>query len=63
MNPLIYTLTFDDMQEAYRGFTHKGRNYPGVARIVEDLMWAKETDIWNISKSRYELGGVVNIKQ
>jgi hypothetical protein len=63
MNPLIYTLTFDDMQEAYRGFTHKGRNYPGVANIVEDLKWAKDTDTWNISKSRYELKGVVNIKQ
>jgi hypothetical protein len=63
MNPLIYTLTLEDMQEAYRGFTHKGRNYPGVAQIVEDLKWAKDTDTWNISKSRYELKGVVNIKQ
>jgi hypothetical protein len=62
MNPLIYTLTLDDMQEAYRDFTYKGRNYPGVNQIVEDLKWAKETDTWNISKDRYELGGVVNIK-
>jgi hypothetical protein len=63
MNPLIYTLSFDDLGEAMTGFTHKGRNYPGVKQIVEDLKWAKETDTWNISKSRYELGGVVNIKQ
>ncbi len=63
MNPLIYTLDFENMTEALEGFTHKGRNYPGVSQIVEDLKWAKETDTWNISKSRYELGGVVNIKQ
>ena len=63
MNPLIYTLSFDDLGEAMTGFTHKGRNYPGVKQIVEDLKWAKETDTWNISKSRYESGGVVNIKQ
>ncbi len=63
MNPLIYTLKLEDMSEALEGFTHKGRTYPGVAQIVEDLKWAKEMDIWNISKSRYELGGVVNIKQ
>ena len=63
MNPLIYTLSFEDLGEAMTGFTHKGRNYPGVNQIVEDLKWAKETDTWNISKSRYELGGIVNIKQ
>jgi hypothetical protein len=63
MNPLIYTLSFEDLGEAMTGFTHKGRNYPGVSQIVSDLKWAKETDTWNISKSRYELGGVVNIKQ
>ncbi len=63
MNPLIYTLKLEDMSDALEGFTHKGRTYPGVAQIVEDLKWAKEMDIWNISKSRYELGGVVNIKQ
>lgn len=63
MNPLIYTLDFENMTEALEGFTHKGRNYPGVNQIVEDLKWAKETDTWNISKDRYELGGVVNIKK
>jgi hypothetical protein len=63
MNPLIYTLTLEDLEEALDGFTHKGRTYPGVEQIVKDLQWAKETDTWNISKSRYESGGVVNIKQ
>ena len=63
MNPLIYTLDFENMTEAIEGFTHKGRSYPGVKQIIEDLKWAKEMDIWNISKTRYELGGVVNIKQ
>ena len=63
MNPLIYTLTLEDMSDALIGFTHKGRTYPGVGQIVEDLQWAKDTDTWNISKTRYELGGVVNIKQ
>ena len=63
MNPLIYTLTLEDMSDALIGFTHKGRTYPGVKQIIEDLQWAKDTDTWNISKTRYELGGVVNIKQ
>jgi hypothetical protein len=62
MNPLIYTLTLDDLEEALEGFTHKGRTYPGVKQIVKDLQWAKDTDTWNISRTRHELGGVVNIK-
>jgi hypothetical protein len=63
MNPLIYTLDLEDLEDAAVGFSHKGRNYPGVKQIISDLKWAKETDTWNISKSRYELGGVVNIRQ
>lgn len=63
MNPVIFTLEFNDIEDALNGFTHKGKNYPGVKRIVEDLIWAKDTDIWNISRTRHQLGGVVNIRQ
>ena len=63
MNPLIYTLNDDDLEDAIKGFSHKGRNYPGVKNIIQDLIWAKDTDTWNISRVRHELGGVVNIRQ
>jgi len=63
MNPLIYTLDLEDLQDAANGFSHKGRNYPGVKQIISDLQWAKDTDTWNISRVRHQLGGVVNIRQ
>lgn len=62
MNPLIYTLSNEDMKEAYEGFTHKGKNYPGVKTIIEDLKWAISTDTWNISKKNYLQNGITNIK-
>lgn len=62
-NPLIYTLTEDDMMDAYQGFEYKGRNYPGIKSIIEELKWAKEKDIWNISKPNYDNGGIINIKK
>jgi hypothetical protein len=61
-NPLIYTLSDVDMQEAFAGFEHKGRKYPGVKQIIEDLRWAIENDIWNISRENYSNNGLVNIK-
>lgn len=61
-NPLIYTLNSDDLEDAYNGFEHKGRKYPGVKTIVEDLKWAKENDKWNISRTNYLNDGMVNIK-
>lgn len=61
-NPLIYTLNLDDMQDAYAGFVHKGRKYPGVKQLIEDLRWAIENDIWNISRENYLNGGRINIK-
>ena len=62
-NPLIYTLDTDDIQDALTGFEHKGRNYPGVNSLIEDLKWAKENDIWNISRENYLSNGLVNIRR
>ncbi len=61
-NPLIYALTGDDLLDAYEGFEHKGKKYPGVASLIKDLQWATENNIWNISRENYINNGVVNIK-
>ena len=62
MNPLIYTLSDKDMEDAYLGFDHKGKTYPGVKEIIEDLKWALSADIWNISRKNSLSNGLVNIK-
>jgi len=62
MKPLIYTLNDEDMDDAYNGFEHKGRKYPGVKDLIIDLKWAIENNIWNISRKNHELGGVVTLK-
>lgn len=60
-NPLIYILSPQDMRDAYIGFTYNGRTYPGVHEIIEDLKWAKENDIWNISRINYKNSGIVRL--
>jgi hypothetical protein len=61
-NPLIYTLTDKDLDEAYNGFEYKEHKYPGVKTLIEELVWAIDNDIWTISKKNYESNGFVNIK-
>jgi hypothetical protein len=61
-NPLIYTLTEEDINDCYVGFEHKGRRYPGVKELIEDLDWALYNGVWNISRKNFENGGLVNIK-
>lgn len=61
-NPLIYTMTDVDMMDAYNGFEHKGRVYPGVNALIQNLDWAIANDTWNISKENYINNGVVNIR-
>lgn len=61
-NPLVYTLSDEDMKDAYEGFVHKGKTYPGVKYLIDELKWAMDMNIWNISKSNYLKKGVVNIK-
>jgi len=61
-HPLIYILNGDDMDDAYNGFEHKNRKYPGVKEIIADLKWAKENNIWNISRTNCLNGGRVKLK-
>jgi hypothetical protein len=50
------------MMDAYNGFEHKGRVYPGVNALIQNLDWAIANDTWNISKENYINNGVVNIR-
>jgi hypothetical protein len=61
-SPLIYTLSHDDLDDAYNGFEHKGKLYTGVKNIIEDLKWALESNVWNISRKNYLAGGQINIR-
>jgi len=61
MNPLIYAMSDTNMQDALNGFEHKGREYPGVAQLIEDLQWALENDKWNISQENYLSNGIVKL--
>lgn len=61
-NPLIYTTGIDNFNQGMRGFILDGEYYPGVVKLVRDLMWHKEMGIWTISKDNYEANGVVKIQ-
>lgn len=61
MNPLVYAMSDENMQDALNGFDYKGREYPGVAQLIDDLKWALENDKWNMSRENYLSNGVVKL--
>jgi hypothetical protein len=61
-NPLIYTLSDKDLEDAYNGFTHKNREYTGVAKLIKDLKWALDNNVWNISRENSINNGLVKIR-
>jgi len=60
-NPLVYSMTRESIAKAVDGFEYKGREYPGVKQLIEDLKWALENDKWNISRENHINNGIVNI--
>jgi hypothetical protein len=61
-NPLIYFETYEALTQGIRGFTLRGKYYPGIVRAIKDMIWHKRTGIWNISKENYENNGIIKIK-
>jgi hypothetical protein len=59
--PLVYQMTMDSFDAAEKGFTYKGREYPGVKSLIADLDWAIDNNKWNISRENYINNGVVKL--
>lgn len=60
-SPLVYTTGRDNFEQGMRGFTIRGKYYPGVMRAISDLVWHKKSGIWNISRENYKNKGLVEI--
>lgn len=61
-NPVLLTLSEDDINRANRGFKIRGTRYRGMAQIIENLNWNLETGIWGSSKELYLSGGVLRLQ-
>lgn len=61
-SPLIYKTGRQNFLQGMKGFDLKGKHYQGVIEAAKDILWHKETGIWNISKENYENNGIVEIK-
>lgn len=61
-NPLIYTTDVHNIHQGMEGFTIRGKYYPGLRKAVQDLIWHKETGIWNISKDAYDSQGILKVR-
>lgn len=60
-SPLIYSLSEKDLENAYLGFKENGREYLGVKDLIYDMIWAKKSNIWNISKRDWENKGIKDL--
>lgn len=61
--PLIYQTSRGVLEDAYNGFEYKGETYVGVKKLIEDLNWAYDNNIWNISRANYMSHGLVKLAE
>jgi len=54
-------MSYEDLKDAYEGFEYKGRRYPGVRTIIEDLKWAIDNNVWAMSRENYINNGLVSL--
>lgn len=60
--PVVYKLTAQDIEMAKHGYKVRGKYYPGVLELLDNIKWHVETGIWNTSKKIYESKGVVGLE-
>ena len=60
--PLRYQVSPANLFDARNGFQHKGRDYPGVKALIDELSWAHTNNIWNISQENLNNNGIAHLK-
>lgn len=59
--PLLYTLTEDDIENAYMGFRleHGHKHYMGLNTAIKEIEWHISTGNWKIDYESYHKGGIL----
>lgn len=61
--PLLYETTPQHVLQGLKGFDYRDKHYRGVFELVNEITWANENNIWNISKENYLNKGVLTLKE
>lgn len=58
--PLIYPCSELDLNAGLNGFNLAHRKYKGVNELMEEICWAENNNIWNMSKEAHSKKGVIS---
>lgn len=56
-DPVVLTLTTDDIERSVRGFKIRGYRYRGLQELMQDIAWHQESGNWATSKAIFDRGG------
>lgn len=59
--PIRVILTADDIKNSLYGYSIRGNEYKGVKTLIEEIAWADENDIWNVSKQVIDNKGIMKL--
>jgi hypothetical protein len=59
--PLLFDTTEEHITEAFSGFTNNGRHYKGIFQLIDEITWANDTQIWNITKENYDNKNIITL--
>lgn len=59
--PIKYQTSELDKENSLNGFKIRGTIYKGVLKIIEEIIWAEQMNVWNCGKEVFENSGNLNL--
>jgi len=59
--PIRYTTDIYDLEAGLKGFTHNNQYYRGIHELIEEISWAEDNNMWNISKKVFDAKGILKL--
>lgn len=60
--PIIYTVSEDWLNAAENGFTCNGYSYNGYKKIIEDIIWHFDHNLYDLPREVFEKEGILELK-
>ncbi len=57
--PICYTTSEKDLHASLNGFTVNNIEYKGIHQIMNEIDWAEQNNIWNVSKEIFDKKGKI----
>jgi hypothetical protein len=61
--PVIFTTDYENILQSLNGFEYRGKTHKGLGKLISEIKWHTENNIWDRSYDTFNYNGTIPLKK